>query len=544
MERNIMGELDMYRQLGTKPSFTEIGKRYGLDRHTVAKYWNSGGQLEDARRERASGFDQVRDIIEEKAKLPGSKVRPIHEYLLHRRPNLELPGYTTLVHYMHKHDIVCGIPDEGSEPHPRYETPAGKQLQFDWKEDITMHDRHGRRCDFNVFSATLGASRLHRFRYSRLKTTDDTLRCLLSVAVANGGFARKALTDNMSSLVTISNGRRRRSERAWRFAKEAGFEIELAKVRTPQTKGKDESANRFLTRLAVYEGDFEDEADLVAAIAHRGALQRRARRDHGRATRRPVHARREGRAAADRQPPAPRGDGRGRERADGAAHHARARVRPRVVGAEALHWARGQGLRHAVGPDRRHPELAERLLAGTLFEFTCPECGYSASLRSPCLYLDPEHGACVYLVVNEEMAQRAAGMFTELDGEDSAIGHSEKRIVFDRQDLKGVAVALANGLDDRVVEILKTAVAGTARQQGGVAPGGECEVDLVGTEDGDLLFSVVADGNSLTAALPRGAYGLYADALARSSMAGDQPLVVDRAWAERAVDAFSEEGIL
>lgn len=51
MERNIMGELDMYRQLGTKPSFTEIGKRYGLDRHTVAKYWNSGGQLEDARRE-------------------------------------------------------------------------------------------------------------------------------------------------------------------------------------------------------------------------------------------------------------------------------------------------------------------------------------------------------------------------------------------------------------------------------------------------------------------------------------------------------------
>ena len=56
MERNIMGELDMYRQLGTKPSFTEIGKRYGLDRHTVAKYWNSGGQLEDARRERASAY--------------------------------------------------------------------------------------------------------------------------------------------------------------------------------------------------------------------------------------------------------------------------------------------------------------------------------------------------------------------------------------------------------------------------------------------------------------------------------------------------------
>jgi hypothetical protein len=103
---------------------------------------------------------------------------------------------------------------------------------------------------------------------------------------------------------------------------------------------------------------------------------------------------------------------------------------------------------------------------------------------------------------------------------------------------------LANGLDDRVVEILKMAVAGTARQQGSVAPDGACEVDLVGTEDGDLLFNVESDSKSLTAALPRGAYDLYADALARSSMAGDQPLVVDRAWAERAVDAFSEEGIL
>ena len=62
-----------------------------------------------------------------------------------------------------------------------------------------------------------------------------------------------------------------------------------------------------------------------------------------------------------------------------------------------------------------------------------------------------------------------------------------------------------------------------------MAPDGECEADLVGTEDGDLLFEVEADGAGLTAALPRGAYDLYADALARSSMAGDRPLVVGRA---------------
>lgn len=36
----------------------------------------------------------------------------------------------------------------------------------------------------------------------------------------------------------------------------------------PETKGKDESANRFLSRLAVYDGDFEDERELIEIIAH------------------------------------------------------------------------------------------------------------------------------------------------------------------------------------------------------------------------------------------------------------------------------------
>ena len=38
LERNVMGELNMYRQLGIRPNFTEIGRKYGLDRRTVAKY--------------------------------------------------------------------------------------------------------------------------------------------------------------------------------------------------------------------------------------------------------------------------------------------------------------------------------------------------------------------------------------------------------------------------------------------------------------------------------------------------------------------------
>ena len=266
MERNIMGELDMYRQAGTTPNFTEVGRRYGLNRHTVAKYWKSGGRIEDARSERPSAFDAVKGVIAEKAAMPGSSKKAIHEYLLDRHADKKLPGYNALTSYMRRHDIVCGIPDEGADPHPRYETPPGQQMQFDWKEGIRMHDVDGVLYEFNVFSATLGYSRLHRYRYSVTKTTDDLLGCMLSVMVANGGTTEKCMTDNMSALVTVSGGRRKKVERAWRFAAEAGFDLEICAVRTPETKGKDESANRFLNRLKVYDGDFRGEDELVAII--------------------------------------------------------------------------------------------------------------------------------------------------------------------------------------------------------------------------------------------------------------------------------------
>ena len=83
-ERNIMGELNMYRQLGLKPNFSEIGRRYGLDRHTVALYWNEGGDVDDGRCNRPSGFDAHSALIAEKAAMPGATRKAVHEYLLHR----------------------------------------------------------------------------------------------------------------------------------------------------------------------------------------------------------------------------------------------------------------------------------------------------------------------------------------------------------------------------------------------------------------------------------------------------------------------------
>ena len=56
MERNVMGELNVYRGSGAKPNFSEIARRHGMDRHTVAKYWRDGESAVDGRSARGSAF--------------------------------------------------------------------------------------------------------------------------------------------------------------------------------------------------------------------------------------------------------------------------------------------------------------------------------------------------------------------------------------------------------------------------------------------------------------------------------------------------------
>lgn len=130
-----------------------------------------------------------------------------------------------------------------------------------------MVDANGEVLEFNVFTATLGYSRRHVFIPTPGRTTDDLLACLLQTFRVLGGVPEELVTDNMSALVSLSGGRRRRVERAWRFADEAGFRLVLCAPRSPETKGKDESANRFLSRLAAYEGEFAGWEGLRGCVA-------------------------------------------------------------------------------------------------------------------------------------------------------------------------------------------------------------------------------------------------------------------------------------
>lgn len=265
MERNVMGELNVYRGSGAKPNFSEIARRHGMDRHTVAKYWREGESAADGRSARGSAFDPLEEVIRAKAQLPGMTKMAVYAFLREGRGE-GLPGYGAFTAWCRARDVPFGGAG-GREPHPRFETPPGRQLQFDWKEGMRLVDSEGEVFEFSVFTATLGYSRKHRFIPVRSRTLDDLLSCLLATFTRLGGIPEECITDNMSCLVTVSGRRRTRQERAWRFAREAGFELRLCAPRSPQTKGKDESANRFLNRLLAYGGEFTGWSGLAEAVA-------------------------------------------------------------------------------------------------------------------------------------------------------------------------------------------------------------------------------------------------------------------------------------
>ena len=265
MERNVMGELNVYRGSGARPNFSEIARRHGMDRHTVAKYWREGEAVADGRSARGSAFDPLEEAIREKALLPGMTKMAVYAFLRERHGE-GLPGYGAFAAWCRARDVPFGAAAV-REPHPRFETSPGRQLQFVWKVGMRLADSEGEVFEFSVFTAALGYSRKHRFIPVRSRTLDDLLSCLLATFTRLGGVPEECITDNMSCLVTVSGRGRVRQERAWRFAREAGFELRLCTPRSPQTKGKDESANRFLNRLLAYDGEFAGWDGLVRAVA-------------------------------------------------------------------------------------------------------------------------------------------------------------------------------------------------------------------------------------------------------------------------------------
>lgn len=256
--KKIKQELLVMKTLNIKPNFSELSRIYKVDRRTIKRY-NEGYSRENTKVIRKSKLDKFKEEIKEKLELPGVTITGLYQYF---RKEEDIGTYSNFYKYIKK----CNLkPLKNNKAHLRYETEFGQQLQFDWKEDIKMVSKHGELFEFNIFSSTLGASRLHVFIYSKFKTRIDVQRCLIKTFEYIGGVPKELLTDNMSSIVDTKT--QTFFKEFITFTNDMQTKPRKCKPRHPYTKGKDESANRFMSWLIPYNNEFEDEQELIKIIS-------------------------------------------------------------------------------------------------------------------------------------------------------------------------------------------------------------------------------------------------------------------------------------
>lgn len=262
--KELLGELRVMDDFNIKPNYSELERIYGVNRHTIKKYHEAGGMPEHKKSNRLSKWQKYDQEINDLVDINGVTKMSVYKALQYKYGD-KLPGsYNGFKAYLNRKGIVCK--KINTKAHLFYETEPGEQIQCDWKENMEIHFVNGTSIKFNVFSATLGYSREHIFIYSVNKTEDDFIRCVIEVFRRLGGKTEKLKTDNMSAIVNVKNGKRSIHPRIQSFFKDIGVTLELCAVRTPETKGKDESANRFINWIKPYDYRVKDEEELIYII--------------------------------------------------------------------------------------------------------------------------------------------------------------------------------------------------------------------------------------------------------------------------------------
>lgn len=188
LEVNLLGALRILKEMKIKPNFSELERQFGVARHTIKKYYDNDGKIIKERTKRVSKYAIYKDQIIEVLENPAVTIQALYQYLVEKYHD-PLIKYNGLKSYT----LSLGIRRRGikTTPHVRYETKPGDQLQVDWKENIEMISSLGEVFKFNIFTATLGFSRLHTFTYSKTRTTEDFLRCTIDTFNKIGGVPKK-----------------------------------------------------------------------------------------------------------------------------------------------------------------------------------------------------------------------------------------------------------------------------------------------------------------------------------------------------------------
>lgn len=259
---NLKGELSVMNNLGIKPNYAALGRKYGMDWRTVKKYHN-GYEGRKATRNKKSKLDEYKTEIADKLTIKRITVQGVYQFMLKKYGVERIGSYSNFNRYVRTNELK---PKTKTEGHPRFEKKPGEQAQVDWKEDISIANKYGEKFTINVLHTTLKHSRYSHLDMSIQKRFDDVSRGLINSFIKFGGVPKELLFDNMSTVANTNIKPKKPTSAILQMSKDFGFKVKLCKARRPETKGTVEAKNKFIDWVRAYEGEFETIEELESII--------------------------------------------------------------------------------------------------------------------------------------------------------------------------------------------------------------------------------------------------------------------------------------
>lgn len=259
---NLKGELAVMDNLGIKPNYAALGRRYGMDWRTVKKY-HEGYEGKSSTRNKGSKLDEYRNEIADKLSIKRISVQGVYERMVKKYGIDRIGSRSNFMRYVNENKLK---PKSNTTGHPRYEKGPGVQGQVDWKEDISIADKWGEIFTVNVLHMTLKYSRFSHLDMSVQKRFEDVSRGLINGFMKFGGVPTELLFDNMPTVANTNVKPKKPTDAISKLAKDFGFKVRLCGVRKPQTKGTVEAKNKVIDWIRAYEGEFEGLEELAAIV--------------------------------------------------------------------------------------------------------------------------------------------------------------------------------------------------------------------------------------------------------------------------------------
>lgn len=176
-----------------------------------------------------------------------------------------------------------------------------------------------------------------------------------------------------------------------------------------------------------------------------------------------------------------------------------------------------------------NPNLAMDIVDDNFFYAVCPNCNRIVGVDHPVVYADMEKKALIAYFDSDielSLAETQIGEWMKEFGVNS--NYNIVRVVSTQNELREKIILLNNGLDDRVIEILKLLALDKIREDGYSQTFKEVRCAVL--SDGRLNIDFV-DDEPMHIATPRWYYDTMADAMKPTLEASKTPLVVSTEWA-------------